>query len=170
MHSPRMRTMQCLQSLTAGTKSKKLLKEKRWTAFLCERHRDTQRQCRRFGFLNQPEYLTGSADAVLCQPGSGVKKHERSPGKHKNLTTSLSETISPRKEVSLTSADTDTYDQYFYNLIAMACLYTALGGIRLAIENAANLTSLAARKQSLPRGNLRQSPGSWLPTFCLNPS
>lgn len=28
----------------------------------------------------------------------------------------------------------------------MACLYTALGGIRLAIENAANLTALAARK------------------------
>lgn len=79
-----------------------------------------------------------------------LKSMNDHPENIKNLTTSLSETISPRKEVSLTSADTDTYDQYFYNLIAMACLYTALGGIRLAIENAANLTSLAARKTISP--------------------
>ena len=79
-----------------------------------------------------------------------LKSMNDHPENIKNLTTSLSETISPRKEVSLTSADTDTYDQYFYNLIAMACLYTALGGIRLAIENAANLTPLAARKTISP--------------------
>lgn len=75
-----------------------------------------------------------------------LKTMQEHPQNLEALTASLYETISPRKEVSLTRADTDTYDQYFYNLIAMACLYTALGGIRLAIENAANLTALAARK------------------------
>ena len=48
------------------------------------------------------------------------------------------------------SNNTDTYDQYFYNLIAMACLYTAMGGINLAINNSANLSSLAARKNIAP--------------------
>lgn len=63
-----------------------------------------------------------------------LKTMQEHPQNLEALTASLYETISPRKEVSLTRADTDTYDQYFYNLIAMACLYTALGGIRLAIE------------------------------------
>ena len=94
--------------------------------------------------LRIPQSTRGPQGEFLTQAGNDH------PENIKNLTTSLSETISPRKEVSLTSADTDTYDQYFYNLIAMACLYTALGGIRLAIENAANLTSLAARKTISP--------------------
>lgn len=69
------------------------------------------------------------------------------------------ESIAPRKEVSLTSDNTDTYDQYFYNLIAMACLYTALGGIHLAIGNAANLSDLAARKTISPTTKLASIAG-----------
>ena len=69
------------------------------------------------------------------------------------------ESIAPRKEVSLTSDNTDTYDQYFYNLIAMACLYTALGGIHLAIGNAANLSDLAARKTISPTTKLASITG-----------
>jgi len=38
------------------------------------------------------------------------------------------------------------YTPYFYNLLAMSCLFTAVGGILVATENQANLSALAARK------------------------
>lgn len=72
------------------------------------------------------------------------------PGNIESLVDSIGQSVVTRKEVSLTRNNTDTYDQYFYNLIAMACLYTAMGGINLAINNSANLSSLAARKTIAP--------------------
>ena len=72
------------------------------------------------------------------------------PGNIESLIDSIGQSVDTRKEVSLTRNNTDTYDQYFYNLIAMACLYTAMGGINLAINNSANLSSLAARKTIAP--------------------
>ena len=71
-------------------------------------------------------------------------------GNIESLVDSIGQSVDTRKEVSLTRNNTDTYDQYFYNLIAMACLYTAMGGINLAINNSANLSSLAARKTIAP--------------------
>lgn len=51
------------------------------------------------------------------------------------------------KEVLLQkNPNVDTYTQYYYNQIAMACLYAAMAGILVAVENQANLSSLAARK------------------------
>lgn len=72
------------------------------------------------------------------------------PGNIESLVDSIGQSVDTRKEMSLTRNNTDTYDQYFYNLIAMACLYTAMGGINLAINNSANLSSLAARKTIAP--------------------
>lgn len=72
------------------------------------------------------------------------------PGNIESLVDSIGQSVDTRKEVSLTRNNIDTYDQYFYNLIAMACLYTAMGGINLAINNSANLSSLAARKTIAP--------------------
>ena len=72
------------------------------------------------------------------------------PGNIESLVDSIGQSVDTRKEVSLTRNNTDTYDQYFYNLIAMACLYTAMGGINLAINNSATLSSLAARKTIAP--------------------
>lgn len=40
--------------------------------------------------------------------------------------------------------------QYFYNLIAMACLYTSFAGAQIAIKNQANLSTLGARKHVSP--------------------
>ena len=62
------------------------------------------------------------------------------PGNIESLVDSIGQSVDTRKEVSLTMNNIDTYDQYFYNLIAMACLYTAMGGINLAINNSANLS------------------------------
>ena len=72
------------------------------------------------------------------------------PANIEAFVSSLGQSVDTRKEVSLTNKDTDTYDQYFYNLIAMACLYTAMGGIHLAINNSPNLSTLAARKTIAP--------------------
>lgn len=76
------------------------------------------------------------------------------PQNIESLVDSMGQSVDTRKEVSLTNSSTDTYDQYFYNLIAMACLYTAMGGINLAINNAANLSTLAARKTIAPTGRM----------------
>lgn len=51
------------------------------------------------------------------------------------------------EEVSLQkNPNVDTYTQYYYNQIAMACLYAAMAGVLVAVENQANLSTLAARK------------------------
>lgn len=40
----------------------------------------------------------------------------------------------------------DLYTQYFYNLIAMACLFTSMGGLMVSLNNQGNLSVLGARK------------------------
>lgn len=66
------------------------------------------------------------------------------------LAASLSENTAFHEEVSLSYSGSDSFTQYFYNLIAMACLYTAMGGILVATENQGNLSALAARKDISP--------------------
>lgn len=70
------------------------------------------------------------------------------------LTAQMSQNINCREEISYAYHDSDTYDQYFYNLIAMACLFTACGGIYIALNNQGNLSALAARKNisATPKG------------------
>lgn len=59
-------------------------------------------------------------------------------------------------EVSLSrNPDSDAYTQYFYNLLAMACLYTAMGGILVATENQGNLSNLGMRKCLSPTHKLK---------------
>jgi ABC-2 type transport system permease protein len=68
------------------------------------------------------------------------------------LIAAMSEAQSYHEEISLSRSAGDMYTQYFYNLIAMACLYTALSGIIVSAENQANMTCLAARKSISPTG------------------
>lgn len=70
------------------------------------------------------------------------------------LIEALSKNDSFLQEVSLSRNKGDTYNQYFYNLIAMACLFTAMSGIYIALENQGNLSSLAARKNVSPANKL----------------
>ena len=56
------------------------------------------------------------------------------------------------EEVSLQkNPNVDTYTQYFYNQLAMACLYAAMAGVLIAVENQSNLSTLAARKVVSPK-------------------
>lgn len=69
------------------------------------------------------------------------------PENIKSLTNALTEEMNFREEIVLSyRKNIDNYDQYYYNLIAMACLFTALAGIYIAMENEGNLSTLAARK------------------------
>lgn len=53
-------------------------------------------------------------------------------------------------EASFTNGDLDESLTYFFNLIAMTCLYAAIVGSNIAIENQANLSFLGARKSISP--------------------
>ena len=59
-------------------------------------------------------------------------------------------------EVSISrKPNADPFAQYFYNLLAMACLYTSLGGVLVATENQANLSQLGMRKCLSPTNKLK---------------
>ena len=76
-------------------------------------------------------------------------------------------------QVSLSrNQDANPYTQYFFNLLAMACLYTSLGGVLVATENQANLTDLGMRKCLSPTHKLKSIVAELIATstyeFVLN--
>ena len=54
------------------------------------------------------------------------------------------------EEASFTNGDFNESLTYFFNLIAMTCLYAAIVGNNIAIDNQANLSSLGARRSISP--------------------
>lgn len=52
--------------------------------------------------------------------------------------------------LSLTPGNMDNIIQYYYNLIAMACLFTSFAGAYIAMHHQANLSPLGARKSISP--------------------
>lgn len=67
----------------------------------------------------------------------------------------LSEDFSYNQEVSYSDGSMNVYVQYFYNLIAMVCLYTAMAGCSLAISNQGNLSALGMRKCISPVNKMK---------------
>lgn len=77
------------------------------------------------------------------------------PEKMADVLDSLKAETEYNKTVSLSRDDSASpYTQYFYNLLAMTCLFTAVGGLKIATENQANLSSLGARKCMSPTNKL----------------
>ena len=68
--------------------------------------------------------------------------------------------------------DADPFSQYFYNLLAMACLYTSMGGVVVATHNQANLSDLGMRKCLSPTHKLKSIVSELIATstyeFALN--
>lgn len=68
--------------------------------------------------------------------------------------------------------DADPFSQYFYNLLAMACLYTSMGGVLVATHNQANLSNLGMRKCLSPTHKLKSIVSELIATstyeFALN--
>lgn len=79
----------------------------------------------------------------------------------------MEESTSYNKNVSYSRGNTDTYDQYFYNLIAMVCMYTGIAGCYIAIHNQANLSALGARKNISPTHKMKQITGELIANILL---
>lgn len=79
----------------------------------------------------------------------------------------VQESASYNKNVSYSRSNTDTYDQYFYNLIAMVCMYTGTAGCYIAIHNQANLSTLGARKNISPVHKLKMISGELIANIIL---
>ncbi len=53
-------------------------------------------------------------------------------------------------------ANMDAYSDYFFNLIAMSCLFASFAGVAFTINNQANLSTIGARKNVSNTGGLTQ--------------
>lgn len=71
------------------------------------------------------------------------------------------------QQVSLGGKTTDGNAQFFYALIAMACLYGAFIGFGAAVTLQANLTPLAARRCVTPTHKLKLIVSEMLASFLL---
>ncbi|HAX50903.1 ABC transporter permease [Muricomes intestini] len=72
------------------------------------------------------------------------------------------------KQVSLGGKTTDQTAQFFYALIAMACLYGCFSGYGTALYLQANLTALAARKCVTPTHKLKLILSEMLTSFFMH--
>lgn len=59
------------------------------------------------------------------------------------------------KEMSYSKNNRDTYDQYFYNLLAMVSMYSGTAGLYICIYNQGNLSALGARKNVAPTHKMK---------------
>lgn len=66
----------------------------------------------------------------------------------------MSKDIDFNKDVSLTDSVMDSELQYFYALIAMACMYGSIIGLDTVIKSQANLSPLGARREVSPTHKL----------------
>lgn len=70
----------------------------------------------------------------------------------KNALSLLEEDAEYGTKLELSSGNMDSLIQYYFNLIAMACLFTSFAGSQIAIKNQANLSPLGAKKCISPNG------------------
>ena len=71
-------------------------------------------------------------------------------------------------ETTYTDGTMDESVSYFFNLIAMVCLYSAMGGMLLSVRNQANLSALGARRCMSPTHKLVSLSGELLATWLFN--
>ena len=74
------------------------------------------------------------------------------------------------ENISLGSkVDMDVYSDYFFNLIAMSCLFASFAGVAFTIKNQANLSTIGARKNISNTGGLVQIvAGLWAQWILLS--
>ena len=68
------------------------------------------------------------------------------PSKIEAVSKAPSEELSTVKAEALSDGNTNMYDQYFYNLLAMVALFGTITGLHVATHNQGNLSALGARK------------------------
>jgi len=98
--------------------------------------------------------------AVTVAAGLSKDAPEKIPDAMTMLLTGENKNI----EKKLSDGNGDTYIQYFYNLIAMACLMSVNAGIAFAVGSQANLSSIGARKCISGAATLTQTVSGLLAT------
>ncbi|MBR3645956.1 MAG: ABC transporter permease [Lachnospiraceae bacterium] len=71
-------------------------------------------------------------------------------------------------EHKFVSSNADSMTQYFYNLLAMACLFTALTGFDVAIQNQGNLSDLGIRRNASSTNKMVIIVGELFSAITLN--
>lgn len=77
------------------------------------------------------------------------------PSKLQEVTEKLSAEVSTNENIPLTDGNMNVFIQYFYNLIAMVCLFGAISGIYIAANFQANLDPIGARNCCSPTNKLK---------------
>lgn len=71
------------------------------------------------------------------------------------------------QEKSISTADMNPYTDYFYALIAMACLYACFSGLTCAKQMKADISSLGMRKCLVPTGRMKMIVGDMLGCYLI---
>lgn len=71
------------------------------------------------------------------------------------------------QEKSISTADMNPYTDYFYALIAMACLYACFSGLTCAKQMKADISSLGMRKCLVPAGRMKMIVGDMLGCYVI---
>lgn len=69
---------------------------------------------------------------------------------------------------SLSASSGDTYIQYFYNLLAMVCMFCSMSGIYISLQNQGNLSDLGARRNLSPTPKLQSILGQFTAYAIVN--
>lgn len=68
--------------------------------------------------------------------------------------TALADEITYIRDDSLSASEEDNYVSYFYNLLAMTCMFCCMSGMYVSLENQGNLSPLGARRNVAPTSKL----------------
>ncbi|MDF2841548.1 MAG: type transporter [Clostridia bacterium] len=98
------------------------------------------------GFLDDFGQTTSTLVTIIAQNPTAA---------HKGLIDSISYRIDYLKEVAVGKSDPDTIVNYFYSLIAMACLFGGFWGLKEVTALQANLSSQGARINMAPTHKLK---------------
>ena len=89
------------------------------------------------------------------------------PAKTQAVAKALTEEISSVKAEALSNGNTNMYDQYFYNLLAMVAMFGSLAGLHVATHNQGNLSPLGARKCVSPTPKITTILSNLCATFVV---
>lgn len=89
------------------------------------------------------------------------------PEKLEQAVLAFSERFSFIAGEKISEGNKDPYVQYFYNLIAMVCLFASMAGIMIPIDSQANLSDVGARINIAPVSKLKLELAAFLAQFLV---
>ncbi len=90
------------------------------------------------------------------------------PSRAQDVIASISAEVSSINEKPMSAKNLDPYVQYFYNAIAMACLYGAFIGFSAAENNQGSISEVGARKCISPASQFVSVSASLAGSFIIN--